>query len=556
MKLKCILNGAQQPSDYKLFKTTIQTVGSIRKTALLRFSDDNLLVISTPKSFSSGLDNAINTKGSGTAVGNLSSINLSQNEKGQIWCTVPTDVFKLYSIQSIREKNILSMEFSCDSLINVLKRYDKVLNSGSPSDMIIKLQMAPDWIKSIDQGLNNDDKSGDQEANKTNKRKPIVPIYALGITFDEVITTPNEYNPVGAATTTTTEDNDLDLNNNNNNRENIQSINQVLKGSNKTILHHYKVPVRALFRRQDVKIVEPLINVSETPMVLQLPSIQDEYGIAFQNFMKRVERYSMINHLKLQVIDNLAVKDDLKLNILVNEAEWDLKISWKGPLDKIDTGMESLAVEETNGNGPYTNTSSNDNNYNTNYISPNAVSKTQSNPTSLESNNRDNTFMRNLISPLNDQDTQIREEEDLMHIDDSELNMSNVRYVRHPEVPTNDDGPHHDESNVNNNNNTNKTLEEINAMVERAELENNSIHSVMLKIKDWKICSKLYASFDNVLLAIIHDKSCVLHCFLERDFDPGMDSLNNEGSGNSRHTNDNSNKGQIIYYILRSKSVG
>lgn len=568
MKLKCILNGAQQPSDYKLFKTTISTVGSIRKTALLRFSDDNLVIISSPKSFSSALDNVNGSKltgnnnnlGSGIS-GN--SFNSLQNEKGQIWCTVPKDVFRLYSIQSIRDNNTLSMEFSCDSLINVLKRYDKVLSSGSASDMIIKLQMAPDWVNSVSHDLTNDKKGQDQNGNKKTKKNHIVPIYALGITFDEVITTANEYNPVGSATTTTSTSTNNNNNNANDESENAQSINQLIKGNSRTIVHHYKVPVRILFKNQDLRIVEPLINVNDTPMVLRLPSVQDEYGIAFQNFMKRVERYSMINHLKLQVNDNLKVKDDIKLNILVNEAEWDLKISWKGPLDKIDTGMEANSNDSNGSNQYIANNKNNNDHYNHNLSNHGVVA--QSNSTSLESNNSDQFRIPTLISPLNDSNinmnegydnTQLREEQDLLHIDDSDLNMSNVKYVTHPDIPNNT-MPVLEVNNDkdNSNDNHNKTLEEINAMVEKAEMENNSIYSVMLKIKDWKICTKLYSSFDNVLLAVMHDKSCILHCFLERDFDSEIESVDNIGSNNGGNADNNNTKGQIIYYILRSKSI-
>lgn len=129
MKLKLIVNGCEAPDDYKLLRTTINTVASLRKTAILRFNSERLTIISTPKS-------SLNSSNNGTIL---------RGDTGQLWCTIPHDVFRLYTVISARELNTITMECNCDSLLSVFKRYDRVMNQGSSSNMTIKLQSMPEW---------------------------------------------------------------------------------------------------------------------------------------------------------------------------------------------------------------------------------------------------------------------------------------------------------------------------------------------------------------------------------------------------------------------------
>lgn len=85
---------------------------------------------------------------------------------------------------------------------------------------------------------------------------------------------------------------------------------------------------------------------------------------------------------------------------------------------------------------------------------------------------------------------------------------------------------------------------DISVMVEKAEQESSSTHEVIIRCKDWKVCSKLYAAFEEVVLAISHDESCVFHCSLDRG------SLED-----SEDVEKPRERGQIIYYIARSKGL-
>lgn len=440
MKLKLVVNGCEAPEDYRLLKTTVSTVASLRKTAVLRFTSERLVIISTPKSSSS------------------SSSTILHADSGQLWCTIPQDLFKLYTVISARELNTITMEYNCDSLLSVFKRYDRVMSQGSSSNMTIKLQSMPEW----NAGSNDSTHSSDT-GSKLN------PVCALGITFEEIVRTQgtNDNATYGAESTAGS------------------STTTVMGGfgTNKIVMHSFKVPVKLLFKAQDQRIQEPMINYTHL-MMCRLPPISGEYGAGFHSFIKRVERYTNVNHIKLSGIrkDDTIENESDKLKIIVNELDWHLEICWNGPLDSVlQQGIQTQAsklADEAAG-----------------FPSP---SKSY----------RKTTY----------------DDDDAMRVEDSEImGVGNSTTVS-------------DSVDV--------ELVDVSAMVERAEQEISKIHEVVIRCKDWKVCDKLYGAFEEIVLAISHNESCVLHCSLDRgNFEEG-DAIDKPKE-----------RGQIIYYMARSKPL-
>lgn len=391
MKLKLVINSNNE--DYELFQTTLKTVAQLRKTAILRFTTDRLTVISTPKTVSSGV--------------------VLNGDQGQLWCTIPKDVFSLYVVTSIREKNTIAMECQCGSLVNVLKRYEK----SDYGDLVIKLQSMPEWNgteTSVDLGRSDNNGTGN-------------PICALNCTF-------NKYLGIGE--------------------------------TSKAVSNSIRVGVRLLYKTQDAKIREPMVNYTKLIM-FRLPRASSEYGNGFSDFIKRLDRYSTLNHIMLYGDREINGEFDGQLRLLVQELNWKLDIEWRGPLETIIHDGQQ---------------------------------RQQKKPIKAQEVDPDNSNHNTDII-------------DSMEIENSELepNQFSHSYNIEPCEP---------------------------------EVQNYQ-NKVFVRAKDWKVCSKLYDSFKEVVLAISHDESCVLHCSLDRETD-------NEQPTPSQKQKE---KGQIIYYMARSKPL-
>ncbi|CCE63753.1 hypothetical protein TPHA_0F02730 [Tetrapisispora phaffii CBS 4417] len=458
MKLKLIINGTEANDDYKLLKTTISTVASIRKTFILKFDSERLVIISTPKSIS------VNN---GTVL---------QQDVGQLWCTIPRDVFKLYNVKSARDLNNITMESNSDSLSNVFKRYDKVINQGSSTNMTIKLQDMPEW------NLKQNSIPGYEENTRPN------PVCALAITFEEIV------NTSGPEFSAMNHENDMIDDN----------MAVATSNSNKVIVHSFKIPVKLLFKTQVARIQEPMINY-ENLIMYNLPSMTEEFGSGFYNFMRRVERYSNVNHIRLSGAikkdkraddnsDNLA---DLK--IIINELDWHLEICWNGPLNY---SCNLLGQDETE-----------------------PSSNAQQSQNILNSNNDEN--IRD--TPINGQ-----------------LNIENSLEVEDSAIGTLMNSKSHD-TETNNNTQINYGMDDIAKMIQEKEANESLTHEVIIKSKDWKVCSKLYSAFEEVILAISHNDSCAFHCSLDRG---NVDTGNNDSASEQPRE-----RGQIIYYMARSKAI-
>ncbi|KAM3161080.1 DNA damage checkpoint control protein MEC3 [Lachancea thermotolerans] len=417
MKLKIIVNGSQSPEDFKLLKSTVATVASLRKTAVLRFTSERLVIVSSSSSTASG-----------------SSV--LHGDKGQLWCTIPRDAFTFYSVVSARDLNTIAMECSCDMLHSILKKYDKTINQGNEGDMIIKLQSMPEWNANTSQA--SDGKNGSAAR--------INPMCALGVTFEEVVYTSTDANA------------------------SVKSGGGN-SGGIKTISHSFKVPARLLFRAQDAKIQEPMINYTQL-MMYRLPAPQGEWGRGFQNFLRRVERYSNVNNIKLsakkfwQQEERTASQEtacDHAFKIVVNELDWYLEICWNGPLDAM-VQPENIQEDVQDSRAPA------------------GADPTHAADQSL--------FIEDSASNTNDP---------------LDLPIENT-----PEAPQ-DVQP--------------------------------SKHEVIIRCKDWKVCSKLYDVFEEVVLAISHDESCVFHCTLPRG------NVEDENGERAREY------GQVIYYMARAKKI-
>lgn len=436
MKLKLEINGNESPDDFKLLKTTISTVASMRRLAVLRFDSDRLVTISTPK-VSGGVS------GNGPISNN---VNL-RSDNGQLWCTIPRDVFSLYQVSAERQNNTIALECNCESLKNAIMRYDKVMTQGSASTLSIKLRQMPEW--------NAASAMSDSQSNN-NVPSSRIRVAALAVSFEELVNVYTDYK----------EDNFT-------NDQPGTSIKT--NGTNKLISHSFKIPVRFLNAQQDERIQEPMMDYNQT-MLCRLPSITDEAGGAFLNFLKRIERYSHVNHIKLHGSTARSLSNnnrDTKLKIVVDELDWNLEICWNGPLE----------VQQN-------------------------ITDTLDEPIPSDTQPQD----RPSISPI---PGRLRNgEDDFGRIDDSELDSGHTH--------SNSDSDHTFQSGI-------------------LQDRQSTIQEVIIRSKDLKVCSKLFAAFEQVIMAISHDYACVFHCSLDRSL-----------TSDSQEQREN---GQIIYYISRSKGL-
>ncbi|CCD26755.1 Mec3p NDAI_0I01860 [Naumovozyma dairenensis CBS 421] len=504
MKLKLTINGSIFPDDYKLLQTTITTIASLRKTAILRFTNERLVIISTPKTFTTNNNN--NTT--------------LQADTGQLWCSIPKDVFIQYTIDSMRELDTITMECNCDTLLSAFKKYDRILSQGSSSDMLIKLQAVQDWNNNYPNNNNNNNNNGKLDT-KNNKQIRQSPIHALSIKFDEFVHTRG-----GSAVME--DEYQMDDDNNNKNAHN----HYYFMGNSKKIQHSFKIPVKLLLRSQDHKIQEPLVN-HDRIVIYKLPSIGGEFGGAFHNFIKRIERYNNVTNIKLtgkKCLDDVDSHDNKSiLCIGVDETNWHLEISWNGPLDTIIQDTDDLQPDVLDD-------SPRDMHEKRQQLQSSSLKVVSSQHSTIGSPNKrrriGGTEIGSLISPHNDEDAYIA---DMYRIEDSEL-ANYPLGKRQTQTQT--------ETQSGNGRIRDNNLENVSELVERAEQESSSLHEVMLRSRDWKVCGKLYAAFEDVALAIAHDHSLVFHCSLDR--------------GTSEDSNDLEQpreKGQIVYYIARSKGL-
>lgn len=262
------------------------------------------------------------------------------------------------------------------------------------------------------------------------------------------------------------------------------------------VVHSFKVPVKLLFHAQDDRIVEPLVNY-ERLVMYKLPSSHGEFGSAFLGFMKRVERYATVKHIKLSgqrhsdrepepVPGSNAVsgKGTGALSISVHELDWDLSISWGGPLEAM---VQRTAPEPAADSSPGP--------------MPGATGREPTQP-------RDDSVL-------------VR---DALMLDDSDA-PRDVSLVSDRSA------------------NTSATLARLEDTVLRAEQQAAARNQVMVRCRDWKVCGRLYAAFEDVVMAIAHNESCILHCSLDRGAAPDSPEASQREVG------------QIIYYMTRSRPL-
>jgi len=463
MKLKVVLNDQQSPDDYKLFRTAVSTVASLRDTAVLRFTDDGLTIISTSKVF---LNDSTNT----------SSL---RGETDQLWCHLPRDMFLSYKLASIRKSNTVTMEYNCDALLTAFKRFDKIIGQGTPTDFKISLIPSSQWNQTAPQH--------DEDGEAVN------PMHILSITFQEVVYVNN------AQINNTTYGNDT---------HNGPSYSNG-GTNNKVIVHNFKVPVKLLFKVQDLSIIEPSI-IHESLILYDLPPSTGAFGQAFLNFMKRIERYSNVRDIRLHSVRRKDTDDDYNENenndqlkiIIDNELHWYLEICWNGPL------TSSVVQDDESGDE-----------------SQQSPQRQQIPPATTTATSSLLARTRQQISGADSQ-SDSREKNDMFNIENSEA-MIGHNYSSTENSMLDDD---------NNYSTMNKDLYNVSKMVEKAEQENNLLNEVIIRAKDWKVCSKLYPVCDEAVLLISHDSSCVFQCALQGD-------TSEEESG------------RLAYYITRSKAL-
>lgn len=473
MKLRVAINDQISPDDYKLLRTTIATVASLRDTAVLRFTEEELVIISTSKDF-------LNDKSSSSSL---------RKETDQLWCHIPSSTFSLYSLVSARALNTITMEYNCAALLSAFKRYDKVIAQGSPTNFRLSLMNNPLW----NQTLPKFDEDGDA----------VNPMHALSISFEEVVyVDSNSKNADGGY------DNDDMRHGGTRYSDNFDN--------KKVIVHNFKVPVKLLYKVQDYSIVEPNM-VASSLILYELPPSSGTFGQAFHNFMKRIERFSNVNNIRLHSVSKRSMGTDSdgeddqgsgliktgdgnnQLKIVVDEDElhWHLDICWNGPL----SGSLISNINESQ------------------HSPQKKKQKTQQSVSTF-------TLTRSNQGLSAGGDTEMREKDDMFNIDESEGNIGTRLY----------DSTESSLLENNNDTTTDSRFHDISRMVERAEKESNLVHEVIIRARDWKVCSRLYPACDNVILAISHDSSCIIRCMVEGD------------SSQERH-------GEITYFITRSKPL-
>lgn len=503
MKIKLVLNGFEQPEDYKLLQTTLSTVASVREQAVLRFTKDRLVIISTPK------------------LSGVSSNNVNVNN-GQLWCTIPNDVFKCYFVSSLKDRPV-SLEVNCNRILSVLKRYDKALSQGSITAIDIRLQEIREWKEMYSRITDDRDvNSENREKGISMKRRNVSPIYSFTMRFQETIRSKT-----------------IGLNN-----KNDKVVNDDINPINKTVIHKFMIPVKRLLWDQDTSLKEPVIHVS--PLVLKLPSSYGEFGRPFQSFLKRIGRYSNVKDIQLNAI-TYQNGDDPQLFLSINQVEWDLSIQWNGPLDvSYNPMMEENQLNNSAEDDINHNVISNNSNNNSN-----KERETNSNKNGGDNSSSSNSGGvlhtvsygdRPIISPPEKENRRYmyHDEYEEDALEDSEMIADTTMLNKNvPNTPIPD---------------RENPLKEISRLVEQAEEDNKRQYSVKLKPRDWKVCTKLYTSFDQVLLAIAHDQCCILHCSLEREPGLGDEDQDDENSQIGESSN-SKERGQIIYYMLKSKSL-
>ncbi|SMN21254.1 similar to Saccharomyces cerevisiae YLR288C MEC3 DNA damage and meiotic pachytene checkpoint protein [Maudiozyma saulgeensis] len=461
MKLKVILNDQQSPDDYKLLRTAVSTVASLRDSAVLRFTDDGLTIISTSKAFLTDSTNTSSLRG----------------DTDQLWCHLPRDMFLSFTLASIRQFNTVTMEYNCDALLTAFKRYDKIISQGTATQFKISLIPSSQWNQTVTQ------QDEDQET--------VNPMHILNITFQEVVYVNNA--PMNNATYGDEAQNGSAYSNN---------------GANtKCIVHNFKVPVKLLFKVQDVSIVEPSIE-NGSLILYDLPPSTGAFGQAFLNFMKRIERYSNVRDIRLHSVSKKNKDEDenedqnngqLKI-IIDNELHWYLEICWNGPLT-----FNAVTPNET-------------------VDKPQQSSqKKQILPTTAPS-----SLLTRAQQQASGTDSALdpREKDDMFNIENSEAMISHNSSSAENSML----------GDYSNDNSKEHGLQDISRMVEQAERDNNLLNEVIIRAKDWKVCSKLYLACDEAMLLISHDSSCVFQWALQGD------------------TSDEE-KGRISYYITRSKAL-
>lgn len=341
--------------------------------------------------------------------------------------------------------------------------------------------------------------------------------------------------------------NDMSNNNGNNLENNYYSTTSTLHptGVTKTVNHKFKIPVKQLTTRQNDSLVEP--QLERIPIILNLPSSQEEFGKPFLSFMKRIERHNGLKNIQLNAIEYANDDNeynDSSLSISVDQRGWKVAIKWNIPLTKATIAEENnnekkgeeqdsaIVHEKRQEDQAYARShkgSNYDHNENINGSSNN--------------NNYGNSPM--IITPMEYNKGKSRYEFEDDPLEDSSMNSTGMIYGDTPKPSKLSREIHQDSEEEND------PLEDISRLVENAEKESQVTHSIRVRPKDWKVCSKLYAGFDSVILAIVHDQCCVLHCSLDRGDEPSQVTQ----EGDSVSSVQRREKGQIIYYMLKSQSL-
>lgn len=284
MRLQFHINSQDTSKEFSCFLKGLVLANSIRKSAVFKFKEDELLIILT----------------SGSSSPMSSNTGSSSQSDSQLWLKINTDpLLQSYVIKTKRVDLSISMELALQPLIQILRQYDQMMKRGDQAhtsaqtmgNLEIKMMNVPkEWNLLILGGnLAQGNRSGSGQDNKLKNSG----YGSLRVSFEEQV--PGKPTP---------------------------------------IKHVTFIPMKLLSSQYQLR--QPVINADQ--IVYNLPQQNDmDEGKQFGKFMKRLDRFSGLEHLRV-----CGTTQELKL--VVDEMDWFMEVKWNGVIDVLN--RESMTQNE------------------------------------------------------------------------------------------------------------------------------------------------------------------------------------------------------------------
>lgn len=290
MRLQFNINSQDTPKQFSCFLKGLVLANSIRKSAIFKFKEEELLIILTTGSgFSSSSSTSIS--------GNTGS---SSQSDSQLWLKISVEpLLQSYVIKTKRVDRSVSMELALQPLIQILRQYDQMMkrgdqahiNAATMGNLEVRMTNVPkEWNL-----LMLDGSSGQGHQNTKGQNMKNGGYGALRVSFEEQV--PGKPTP---------------------------------------LKHVTYIPLKLLSSQYELR--QPVINADQ--VVYNLPQQNDmEEGKQFGRFMKRLDRFSGLEHLKV-----CGTTQELKL--VVDEMDWFMEVKWNGVIDVLNRDTLTQHEEE------------------------------------------------------------------------------------------------------------------------------------------------------------------------------------------------------------------